>query len=289
MVKILIEKEEALRRYDQLMIGTRIPAIVAFLFATLILKVFFQIPFPNLLLFLVSFMALSTVIYDFLFRKIIKNPNASQIVHAYFFYYLLDLPILTIIIYIIGGVMWIGFIFYSLYIYLAFLILPRSYALFLVFWCSFLYTLLVIIQYFEVFPPQFIFTLKERTSQNFPYVFSTWMVAIIFLWVLGYYGDVFYKLLSGKIEELQKARARLDEERASLEIRVRARTREFWEERKGLQGKIRERTKELEKERGQLTKKIAELEKFYKLAVGRELKMKELKREIERLKKIQTK
>jgi PAS domain S-box-containing protein len=45
----------------------------------------------------------------------------------------------------------------------------------------------------------------------------------------------------------------------------------------GLEKKVEERTKELKR-------RIAELEKFHKFAVGRELKMAELKKEIEKLK-----
>ncbi len=283
MVKILIEKEEALKRYNQL-INIRFPGIIAFLFAALILKIFLKVPFPNSLFLLVSFMATSTIIYDLLFRQI-KKPKISQIVNSYFGYLLFDLIILTMIIYIIGGVTWIGFIFYGLYIFTNFLLFPRSYLLFFIFYSSFLYTLLVSIQYLGIFPPQSIFSLEERVAQNPFYVLSTWMVAIIFLWVLGYYGDTFYKALQGKIEELQKTRGVLEEERASLEIRVRARTNELREERESLEEKVKERTKELEKERKELAKRITELERFHKVAVGRELKMRELKKEVEKLKK----
>lgn len=279
MTKILIEKEEALRRYNQ-MINVRFPAINAFLLAAFILKIFFKVPFPNLLFLLVSFMAISTVIYDSLFRQI-KEPKASQIINGYFGYLLFDLITLTVTIYLIGGVTWIGFIFYGLYIYIGFLLFPRSYNFFYIFYCTFLYTLLVIIQHLRIFPPQEIFSLEERVPQNFYYILSTWIGAIIFLWVLGYYGDAFYKILQEKIEELKETRGKLEEEKNSLEIRVRARTKELWEERRGLQEKIKERTKELEKEREELARKIAELEKFHKVAVGRELKMRKLKNEIE--------
>ncbi len=69
----------------------------------------------------------------------------------------------------------------------------------------------------------------------------------------------------------------LEEEKTSLEIRVRARTRELEELTKSLDQKVKERTAELEK-------RIKELEKFHKLIIGRELKMIELKEEIKRLK-----
>jgi uncharacterized protein YigA (DUF484 family) len=70
----------------------------------------------------------------------------------------------------------------------------------------------------------------------------------------------------------------LEEAKAVLEIKVAARTRELkeWVERQ--EEIIKERTKELQE-------KIADLERFQKLAVGRELKMIKLKKEIERLKK----
>lgn len=62
-----------------------------------------------------------------------------------------------------------------------------------------------------------------------------------------------------------------------LEIKVRARTRELRELVESLDVQIKERTRELQE-------KIEELERFQRLAVGRELKMIELKEEIKRLK-----
>ncbi|OGZ17614.1 MAG: hypothetical protein A2Z78_00470 [Candidatus Nealsonbacteria bacterium RBG_13_36_15] len=277
MVKIFLEKEEALKRYSQ-MINVRFPAITAFLLVALILRLFLNTPFPNVLFLLISLMAISTIIYDLFFRKI-REPKTSQIINGYFGYMLFDLIILTMTIYILGGIIWIGFIFYGLYIYIGFLLFPRSYSIFYIFYCSFLYTLLVIIQYLEVFPEQIIFSLEERIPQNLSYVLATWTGSVVFILVLGYYGDVFYKILQGKIEELQKVKILLEEARMSLGIRVRARTRELWEERRGLEKKVQERTGELEEERKNLDKRISELEKFHKVAVGRELKMRELKRE----------
>jgi hypothetical protein len=86
------------------------------------------------------------------------------------------------------------------------------------------------------------------------------------------------KQLIERYEAWEKAQASLAEARDVLEIRVRARTKELQELVERQEEIIKERTKELQE-------KIAELEKFQKLAVGRELKMIELKQEIERLKK----
>lgn len=80
------------------------------------------------------------------------------------------------------------------------------------------------------------------------------------------------------ISELKLARELLEEEKEILEIKVKARTRELEELAKNLEQKVKERTKELEE-------KIGELEKFHKLTVGRELKMIELKKRLEKLEK----
>jgi len=69
----------------------------------------------------------------------------------------------------------------------------------------------------------------------------------------------------------------VEESRAILEIRVRARTRELRELAESLDRQVKEKTKSLQE-------KIEELEKFNRLAVGRELKMIELKEEIKKLK-----
>jgi methyl-accepting chemotaxis protein len=77
--------------------------------------------------------------------------------------------------------------------------------------------------------------------------------------------------------EIYNTRKELEEAKTVLEIKVRARTKALNELAQSLEEKVKERTKELQN-------KVEELERFYKLAVGRELKMTELKKEIKKLK-----
>jgi hypothetical protein len=85
------------------------------------------------------------------------------------------------------------------------------------------------------------------------------------------------KELSTRYNTIEKQSQKLEEAKTSLEIRIQARTNELTESAQKLEEQIGKRTNELQE-------KIQELEKFNRLAVGRELKMVELKEENAKLK-----
>lgn len=80
------------------------------------------------------------------------------------------------------------------------------------------------------------------------------------------------------IADLASTKEQLEEEKKSLEVRVKARTLALEEEKTSLEERVRARTRELQE-------RVEELESFHRLAVGRELKMVELKEEVRRLKR----
>jgi len=106
----------------------------------------------------------------------------------------------------------------------------------------------------------------------------------ILIVVLGF-GFFTSKLVEANYRE-EQVRKELEETRRVLELRAQAKTRELEELTRILDEKVRIRTEELEAKTQELQAKLKDLEKLQELAVGRELKMIELKSEIQRLKKI---
>lgn len=79
--------------------------------------------------------------------------------------------------------------------------------------------------------------------------------------------------LKEKLNESEFLKVALEDAKTTLEIRVEARTKELERLTGNLEGEVKQRTQELQE-------KVKELEGFQKFAVGREIKMVELKKEI---------
>jgi len=220
------------------------------------------------------------IISAFVFRLLVKKQtSAAGISNLYLAYDLLvELTLITLIVYLTGGVEWIGVIFLFFPVVYDSIVLPRKRALLVCALTGTYYTLLTVLSYFEIIPFYSYWNLGINLYQDSNYVITNILLATAAFYCIGIAANLFTDLFKKRTLELGKIRWELEEERATLEVKVKARTKELENLTEELEGKVKERTKKLEE-------KMEELEKFNKLAVGRELKMVELKEEVEKLKK----
>ena len=220
------------------------------------------------------------IISAFVFRLLVKKQtSAAGISNLYLGYdILVELTFITLIVYLAGGVEWIGVIFLLFPVVYASIVLPRKKALLVCALTGTYYTLLAVLSYFNIIPFYSYWNLGVNLYQNPNYVITNILLATATFYSIGIAANLFTDLFKKRTLELGKIRGELEEERATLEVKVKARTKELENLTKELEGKVQQRTKKLEE-------KMGELEKFNKLAIGRELKMIELKEEVEKLKK----
>jgi|GEM_PF-3325429 len=236
---------------------------------------------PDIVFIAVALMALTSLTIGIWFEKF--SVKIKTIINALFVSTLFDLFLLTILIYYLGG---IEFIYYTFYIILSFIIFPRFQAIAITAWTVFLFLSLVGLRYFQIIPISLsVFTKEEQIFSFFPYFSTTIITLILTFSFLGYFSYGFYKMMARRIILLKQAQGSLEEEKASLEIRVQARKRDIEAERKSLEIRVQEREKEIEEERLELEKRAKELERFQKAAGGREIKMSDLEKEKEKLEK----
>ena len=264
----------------------RLPQLTGgFALLMIIIKLFSKIPLPNIILLIVSIIFLFNIFNLFLFPRL-KKKNINILLNYYFGFKLFEISWLTILIYFTGGISWIVPLFYSFIIVNIFWVFPKNKAVFLIGYCNLILIFLILLQYFKILPDFYLFSPEDKNLQNLSYVSLTIIAGVAVLIYLGYSSNIFYKLLQAKIINLKKTREKFEETKRNLEAEIRKRTRELLQEKKKLEIIVRERTKELETRRKIVQERVKELEKSHRLAVARELRMSELKEELENFKKL---
>lgn len=223
------------------------------------------------------------IVSSLIFRRIIKKKqNVVDVYDLYFKYSaFFELGCLTTIVFTNGGILWIGAIFYLFTIIYSNIVLPGAKGYLMSFVAFFWFGGSAFLQYLKIIPFFPFAGFKEELYLDFNYLVTTLTFIFITFFLTGFAANALTRLLQKKTEELEKARTQLEETKVVLEIRVRARTRELEEIANTLDEQVKKRTEELED-------KMNDLKMFQTLSVDRELKMVELKKEIEKLKNTKT-
>lgn len=245
------------------------------LFIALLIKFVFKIKI-SLIVFIIIFVWILFYLSHKYFIQ--KKKNRKELSVFQYRNTIIDILLLTIVIHYLGGVEWIGAIFYTAILAWTSNVLVKKQSIFLAFIAVCFYTALVLLEYFQILPHKQIFGSLPGFYQNPAFIsIQILVLAAVLFFIAENYGT-FSEAFKKKQEKLVLAQEEVEDAKAVLEIKVKARTRELKELSENLELQVKERTKKIEE-------KVEELERFQKLAVGRELKMIELKEQIKKLEK----
>lgn len=215
-----------------------------------------------------------------LFRFLVKKQKTVTGLNNLYLGYniLIELPLMSWMVYFIGGAESIGAILYCFIIVYTSIIFSRKRSLIVISAATLYYSLIVFLPYFNIISYEHPVLFSSGAYQNLNYLTSHLLIVVPTFYLIGIATSIFTNLLKERTKELNKIKEFLEESKNILEIKVNARTKELKELAKSLDIQVKERTIELQN-------KINDLERFQKLIVDRELRMVELKKEIKNLKK----
>jgi len=268
--------------------------LVFFFIIVILLRYALKIPFSLWFNFWIAFWILCLFIFIFFIKR---QRDASIINKAHFGFFVLQILILTIIVHYLGGIESIGVLFCTFFIVYGIFLLPKKYNLLIVLISLSCFFTLACLEYLEILPHYTLFAGGDifknpiGTLSRLTIIIASFFLLFIITSRLSERMRIQTEDLTksqsklktlnleleNKVGEFKEVKNALEDAKATLEIKVKARTRELEELAQGLEKEVKQRTKELQN-------KLQELERFQKFAVGREMKMVELKKEIKRLK-----
>lgn len=255
--------------------------MAVFIIAPFLMRMLFRVEISYWLSVTVSGMVIYTAIVGVIVRKnLFKTWKSLSVLYLAMFIVLDLLIAMPLIYHFMGGLLSSALVIATYWIIYGYLVFPRYVQAGVLSLFSFLSVVEIgLIDYFQVLgaPVQLFPNTIGLPQLNSNFLGYSLLVVFIVLYFTAYWSYMFARYLRDEKEGLRNTKVSLETVKASLEIKVRARTQALEEEKEHLDEKIKQRTSDLQE-------KMREVEKFNKLAVGRELKMIELKKEIDKLK-----
>ncbi len=274
-----IEFEQILNKF-RIDIASTVRMLIVFNVLTIILRLVVGVSLP-IQVYILLFIWLG--FYFFVWKNLLELPKTiNGIYNLYCSYNAVDFLILTFLVHYLGASEWIGIIFYLITLVLSALLLPKKRTIILGVIAFFYYTCLLAFEFFGVIQHKPLFRGVDLYRSPGFVITQVIISAAVFYFIadsIGFFSEMLrqrQRQLSEEKQKVVKAYEKIEDSKKVLEVRVKARTKELEEFTEKQEDLINSRTKEL-------TEKVEELEKFQKIAVGRELKMIELKEKIKKL------
>lgn len=243
-----------------------------------------EIEIPWIIIEIIALFLFINVLAEYLAEDVWSKQTASQANFGYFLIQLIEVLALFLGFYFLQTVFFGEITLLTIFIIFSFFAFTRRiYPQLIAFICVIGYIVLGLLTHFRILD-------YYSKYQNPPLFIANISWTIGFLICLAFYGDILSKKLRNAIENLKTKASQLSQ-RENLLIQKEKELEAFqdvWEK------EIEARTKEIknltenlsqtEQKGKELQVRVEELERFYKLSIGRESKMIQLKQEIKKLK-----
>jgi len=215
--------------------------LLLFLPATLVLRIFLKIYFYREVYLLAIGWLIYSYIAQFILKKKILSPKIIKRID--FIHYIIDLSFMTGIFYYIGGILWIGAIFFIFIILYASILSPPREGLIITLIAFTCYSSIVFLEYLELIPYKEFFRLTPYLYKDSQYVITTTLIVGLVFFTIFLTGKDFAQRLKQRSTELAKAKKELEEWSDKLEKKIRLRTLELKKVNEDLKQDITKRKK----------------------------------------------
>jgi gas vesicle protein len=227
----------------------------------------------------VFFLFIITAISDFLIRKTKLKNTVTQLSNFSLIFQIIEISIIFEALHASALIPTAGTLIITTYLFICYFSYTRAIYTWTITGITILgYLFTLVLEYLGTIPYTDVYKIGVNIAQNRGIFIINLIVGLPLVIIILFIADSFSKRLRDSLNKLTQKEKELQETGAVLEVKVDARTQELRELSESLEEQVKERTKKLQE-------KMEELEIFNKLAVGRELKMMELKNEIRQLRK----
>ena len=281
---IFAEEEERKNELSEFLINTGLIfkfkhiMTISFGLVFFILNLIGVYPSPSMLLIIIFSFSIPEFIGSFFLKRIKNISKASAL---YFILQIIELIFILIIVHLAGATPFLGAFAIMVNFFVSYFVYAkrRHYQIGFFIVCVLFYVATILLEFFGVLKLEDFFDTGINFQNNFGMLKVAIIPLVLLMLLVFFIVDFFSKRLQESIKKLHQKEYELKQSKDFFKIKVKVRTKELRELNENLDEQVKNKTKEL-------NGRVEELKKINKLMIGREIRMVELKKEIEALKKV---